>query len=92
MDMDDEYPEGVDRHEIDFLGCSADTAVSLSANRVSALVAEENTVKVRVLGRYRVVHDGEPYTGGDTLTVPESTAAEWERGRFVERVKAVRKR
>jgi hypothetical protein len=46
----------------------------------------EKSVKVRVLGSFRVVHDGEPYTDGAEITVPESTAVEWERSRWVERV------
>ena len=46
----------------------------------------EKPIKVRVSDRWRVVHDGKPYTKGDTLTVPEHLAEEWERSRWVERV------
>lgn len=46
----------------------------------------EKTVKVRVSDRWRVVHDGKPYVKGDEVTVPESTAKEWEQNRWVERV------
>lgn len=46
----------------------------------------EKTVKVRVSDRWRVVHDGKPHTKGDTLSVPESVAQDWERNRWVERV------
>jgi hypothetical protein len=48
----------------------------------------EKTVKVKVIDRWRVVHPdtGEAHTKGDQLTVPESTAEEWERSGWVERV------
>jgi hypothetical protein len=39
-----------------------------------------------VLQPYRVMHQGEPYSDGDEVTVPESTAAHWERSRWIERV------
>ncbi|WP_156661044.1 hypothetical protein [Mycobacterium sp. 852002-51163_SCH5372311] len=35
---------------------------------------------------WRVVYDDKPYVKGETVTVPESVAAEWERSRWVERV------
>jgi hypothetical protein len=46
----------------------------------------EKKVKVRVSDRWRVFHDGESYVKGDTLTVPENVAQEWERSGYVERV------
>jgi hypothetical protein len=46
----------------------------------------DKQVKVRVSGRWRVVHDGKPYVKGETVTVPESVAQEWERSGYVERV------
>jgi hypothetical protein len=46
----------------------------------------EPTVKVRVRNLYRVVHEGEPYSDGDEVVVPESTAAQRERSRWIERV------
>jgi hypothetical protein len=46
----------------------------------------EKQVGVRVSDRWRVVHDDKPYTKGDTLTVPENVAQEWERSGYVERV------
>jgi len=48
----------------------------------------DKTVKVRVKAPYRVVHPdyGEPFSDGDELTVPESTAAQWQRLGFVEQV------
>ena len=46
----------------------------------------EKTVKVRVNAPYRVVHEGNPHTDGDTFMVPEDLAREWERSRWVERV------
>jgi len=39
-----------------------------------------------VIDRWRAVHDGRPYVKGETVTVPESVAAEWERAHWVERV------
>ena len=46
----------------------------------------EKTVKVKVIDRWRVVHNDKAYHKGDTLTVPENVAQEWERSRWVERV------
>jgi hypothetical protein len=45
-------------------------------------------VKVKVIDRWRVVHpdDGTAHVKGDTFTVPEHVAEEWERSRWVERV------
>lgn len=48
----------------------------------------EKQVKVRVSDRWRVVHNDKPYLKGDTLSVPEKVADEWERNRWVERVTA----
>lgn len=47
----------------------------------------EKNVKVKVLSNYRVSHDGKPHVGGQTATVPEHVAQEWERAGFVELVK-----
>jgi hypothetical protein len=48
----------------------------------------EKTVKVKVIDRWRVVNPdtGEAHTKGDTLSVPEATAEEWERSGWVERI------
>ncbi|WP_156660959.1 hypothetical protein [Mycobacterium sp. 852002-51163_SCH5372311] len=46
----------------------------------------DKQVKVKVIDRWRVVHDDKPYVKGQTVTVPESVAAEWERSGYVERV------
>jgi hypothetical protein len=46
----------------------------------------EKTVKVKVIDRWRVVHDGKAYVKGDTLTVPESVAQEWQGSGYVEPV------
>jgi hypothetical protein len=46
----------------------------------------EKQIKVRVSDRWRVVHDDKAYVKGETLTVPESVAQEWERSGYVERV------
>jgi hypothetical protein len=47
---------------------------------------EEKQVKVKVIDRWSVIHDGERHVEGDTVVVPESVAVEWERSRWVERV------
>jgi hypothetical protein len=44
----------------------------------------EKTVKVKVKAPYRVVHEGDPYSNGDELTVPEDAAQLWLRSGFVE--------
>jgi hypothetical protein len=46
----------------------------------------EKTVKVKVVDRWSVAHDGKRYVKGQTLTVPEATAKEWEQSGWVERV------
>ncbi|BCZ22984.1 hypothetical protein MYSE111917_10190 [Mycobacterium senriense] len=46
----------------------------------------EKAVSVKVQAPFRVVHEGNAFTHGDTLTVPESIGAEWERSRWIERV------
>lgn len=50
----------------------------------------EKTVKVRVSDRWSVTHEGKRHTAGDTVTVPEHVAEEWERNRWVERVSATK--
>jgi hypothetical protein len=52
----------------------------------------DKSVKVRVLDPFRVVHSGDPYVGGDTASVPEATAAEWERNGWAERVSSSREK
>ena len=49
-------------------------------------VSDNKQVKVKVIDRWRVVHDDKPYVKGDTLIVPEDVAQEWERSGYVERV------
>jgi hypothetical protein len=51
---------------------------------------EKKTVKIRVSNRWRVVHEGKSYTKGDTLTVPEDVADEWQKNGYVERVSSKR--
>jgi hypothetical protein len=46
----------------------------------------DKQVKVRVSDRWRVVYEDKQYIKGQTVTVPESVAVEWERSRWVERV------
>jgi hypothetical protein len=46
----------------------------------------DKQVKVKVIDRWSVVHDDKRYVKGQTVTVPEAVAAEWERSRWVERV------
>jgi len=46
----------------------------------------DKTVKVTVIDRWRVVHDGKPYVKGQTVSVPENVSADWERNGWVERV------
>lgn len=41
-------------------------------------------IKVKVIDRWRVVHEDKPYAKGDTLTVPESVGPEGESSGYVE--------
>jgi hypothetical protein len=50
--------------------------------------AAARSVKVKVLPRLRVVHQGKPYVGGQTLSVPGWKAAHWVKHKFVELVPA----
>lgn len=45
----------------------------------------QKQVKVKVSDKWSVAHDGKRYVQGDTLTVPEDVADEWERSGWVER-------
>ncbi|MEE2855639.1 MAG: hypothetical protein VX424_23645 [Actinomycetota bacterium] len=49
--------------------------------------APEKQVTVKVIDRWSVVHDDQRYVKGDSVTVPESVAQEWEASGYVERVK-----
>jgi hypothetical protein len=48
--------------------------------------AASNNVKVRVRDNYRVLHESKPYVGGQTLELPMSTAANWIKNGWVEKV------
>jgi hypothetical protein len=52
----------------------------------------DKQIKIRVSDRWSVAHDGKRYVQGDTLTVPEATAKEWEQSGWVERVGASKER
>jgi hypothetical protein len=41
---------------------------------------------------WRVVHEGEPYSDGAKVTVPEDVAAHWERSGWIERVTATKEK
>jgi hypothetical protein len=66
-------------------------AVSVIKKAPASMILQEDSVpekkvKVKVVDRWSVVHDGQRYTKGDELTVSEDVAQEWERSRWVERV------
>ena len=46
----------------------------------------DKPVKVKVSDRWSVAHEGKRYVQGDTVTVPEHVADEWERNHWVQRV------
>ena len=46
----------------------------------------DKLVKVKVVDIWSVAHEGKRYVKGDTVTVPEDVAQEWERNHWVERV------
>jgi hypothetical protein len=54
--------------------------------RAAEKAAASNTVKVRVCGNYRVLHETKPHVGGDVLELPMGTAANWIRSGWVEPV------
>ena len=53
----------------------------IQENKVS-----DKQVKVKVIDRWRGVHEDKPYIKDDVLVVPEHVAQEWERSGYVERV------
>jgi hypothetical protein len=68
-------------------------AVAVLRKSPTNFVTEEKmtpakTIKVKVIGRWSVVHDDQRYVQDDELSVPESIAADWERSGWVERVGA----
>jgi hypothetical protein len=64
----------------------------MAARMIKATTEQQSNepVKVKVIDRWRVVHpvDGTSHVKGDTLTVPQHVAEEWERCHWVERVTA----
>jgi hypothetical protein len=48
-------------------------------------------VRVRVIAPYRVCHEGKPFVGGQTLSVPAPTAEKWTKANWVEPVRVSRK-
>lgn len=43
-------------------------------------------VKVKVVGNYRVLHDAQPYVGGDVVEIPADKAKSWISQRWVEEI------
>ena len=46
----------------------------------------DKPVKVKVSDKWSVAHEGKRYVKGDTVTVPEHVAEDWERNHWVQRV------
>ncbi len=64
--------------------------LKMVAAKITAAPVEDVSalIKVRVLGNYRVVHDGTPYVEGDVLDVPNDSAHKiWIQSGWVELVK-----
>lgn len=45
-------------------------------------------MKVRVLGTYQVVHEGDRYVGGDEFDAPDGEAQQWVNNGWAEKVSA----
>jgi hypothetical protein len=62
------------------------TAASLAIRE--AETASPRTIKVRVNNPYRVIHEGKPFSGGRTLTVPDDVEhSRWIDSGWVTKVK-----
>jgi hypothetical protein len=54
-----------------FLHRESEREISMAARVIKAAEEKPSTsVKVKVVEPYRVLHEGKPYVGGDTLEVP----------------------
>lgn len=78
-------PEVKVKHELIFM-----TSDEKGINAVPE--TSSGTVKVKVNGRYRVVHEGKPYTGGDVLDAPDDDKTKrWIQAGWVALVPAAKK-
>lgn len=62
------------------------------AIQAAKAAAASETVKVKVVAPYRVLHEGKPFVGGDQVTVPSDTADHWLKAGWVEPVPVSQKR
>lgn len=70
---------------VTFLSPREPVVLSSAAKAIKDAEAKPvGTVRVRVLGKYRIVHDGKPHVGGDRLTVPADVAGKWIKAGWVE--------
>jgi hypothetical protein len=62
--------------------------VTLAALEIQQAQAAAATIKVRVNNPYRVSHEGKPFVGGQTLTVPDDVEhSRWIDSGWVTKVK-----
>lgn len=54
------------------------------AVKEAAKAAALEVVKVKVCGKYRVIHEGKAYVGGDVVEAPKGTAEVWIRSGWAE--------
>ncbi|MGO9228552.1 MAG: hypothetical protein ACLQKA_04980 [Bryobacteraceae bacterium] len=59
--------------QVMFTGAGEQKELSVTAKLVKAAEEKPSTtpLKVKVVAPYRVLHEGKPYVGGDTLEVPD---------------------
>ena len=69
-----------------------EASVAASAIREAEKAAASDTVKVKVVAPYRVVHEGKPFVGGDAVMVPAELAENWIKAKWVERVTVSQKK
>jgi hypothetical protein len=72
----------------------AETETEREVSQVTAVIKANQAaealkpVKVKVIPPFRIVHDGKPYAGGQTLTAPAQAANHWLRNKWVALVAA----
>jgi hypothetical protein len=83
--------EDVKQHDpvVTFIEIAAAKELSMAATVVKEAAENPSTpIKVRVVGNYRVVHEGKAYIGGEVLEIPDDAEHKiWLQSGFVEIVK-----
>ena len=77
----DDEPQGHAADDVVFVqqGPSKQPSHTAAVIQAATQAAASATVKVQVVEPFRVLHNGEPFVGGDVVEVPGDTADAWVR-------------